>query len=297
MMALIANAKVASLYLIILVIFASILALPGRAGSESAQRQRIDLAYNIYLGGFLAGSVDVTVEADEKQYRIFTVSRSHGVLDFLVKFRRRNNVLGRIAEQVAKPSKYAATGVWAGEARSVLIDYTEADGLRFTARPSASEDEREPVPPHLLPGTVDPFSALYQAILRYREGEECDGRSRVFDGRRRYDFLFEAVASRSLTGPLYSGPAQVCRVRQIPIAGFSERLWLPRLMRPEWTDVWLAKVRDDLPALPARLEADAGLGAMVAQLVAIGGRKYPPGEGPPEKARRDDVASDGNPRR
>ncbi|MDA1098330.1 MAG: DUF3108 domain-containing protein [Proteobacteria bacterium] len=266
------------------------MASPGRAENDSEPRPRIELAYNIYLGGFLAGTVDLTVEADGKHYRINSAFRSHGVLDFLIGFKRQNDVLGEIADRTVKPTKYAASGVWGGEARSVLINYTAASGLRFTARPSAFEDKREPVPSHLLPGTKDPFSALYQAILRYHDGNECDGSSKVFDGRRRYDILFEAIAGGPVAGPLYSGTAQICRLRQIPIAGFSQRTWLPRLMRPEWTDIWMAKVRDDLPVLPARLEADAGLGAMVAHLVAIGGRKHPPGAGPSENDLADAVS-------
>jgi hypothetical protein len=297
MLVLIPLAKVAFIYSIVLVLCVAGLALPSHAGSESTQRQRIELAYDVYLAGFLAGFVDVTVETDDKQYRINVVSRSHGVLDFLINFRRQNDVSGQRDEKMAKPLKYAATGVWAGEARSVLINYTESDGLRFTALPSASDDEREPVPPDLLPGTVDPFTALYQAILHHPEGEQCGGRSKVFDGRRRYDFLFEAIASRPVAGPLYSGAAPVCRVRQIPIAGFSQRIWLPRLVRPKWTDIWVAKVRDNLPVLPVRLEADAGLGSMIAHLVAIGGRKHPPGEGPSETAQQADMAPDSDSRR
>ncbi|MBL6952261.1 MAG: DUF3108 domain-containing protein [Alphaproteobacteria bacterium] len=296
-MPLIALAKKLSIYLIALSFSAAGLALPGHAGSDLARSQRLELAYNIYLGGFLAGSVDVTIALDGKRYRINNVARSHGVLDLLVNFRRQNDVMGQIIEHAAMPSKYAATGVWAGEARSVLVNYSDASGLRFTARPSALEDEREPVPAKLLSGTVDPFSALYQAILRYEEGKKCDGTSKVFDGRRRYDFLFAAVASRPVAGPLFSGSAYVCRVRQIPIAGFAKHAWLPQLIRPEWTDIWVAKVQDDLPALPVRLEADAGLGSMVAKLVAIGGRKYPPGEEPSEQAQGEAVAPDANSQR
>lgn len=281
--------------LITLAFFAVAAPSPGHAGGDSARPQRIELAYNIYLGGLLAGSVDLRLESDGRHYSISSVARSHGLLDYLISFRRRNEVVGRFSERMAKPSTYAATGVWAGKTRSVQINYTAENELRFTAMPSALEDEREAVPPEQLPGTLDPFSAFYQAVLRHHAEGKCNGKSKVFDGRRRYDISFEAVGGRLVSGPLYNGAAQVCRVRQIPIAGFSQRVWLPRLVRPKWTDVWLVEVRDDSPALPVRLEADAGLGAMVAHLVAIGGRKYPPGEGPSEKAPQEEVASGHNP--
>ena len=253
------------------------LVLPGLAAAESMPQQRIELAYDVYLGGFLAGSVDLTVEHGKGRYLISTTSRSHGLLDFLIELRRRNKSQGLFSDRQAKPTRNATTGSWAGQARSVEIKYDAGGEVRFTTSPSAEEDEREAVPPHHLPGTMDPLSALYQAILHLDKGTGCTGRSKVFDGRRRYDFQFEAMDGGRTDGPFYAGPASICRLRHIPISGFSRRTWLPRLTRPEWTDIWLAKLRDDLPPVPVRLQADAGLGAMVAHLVAIGGRKQPPG--------------------
>jgi hypothetical protein len=42
-------------------------------------------------------------------------------------------------------------------------------------------------------------------------------------------------------------------------------------------DIWIAKMRPDLPLLPVRVHADLGIADLVVQLVAIGGRKRPPG--------------------
>ncbi len=267
--------------MLVLGVIALGLGLPGHAGSESSPSQQLVLAYDVYLGGILAAAVDIEIDSDGKYYRIKSNTRSLGMLDLLIGFHRRNEVQGRIVANQSEPTNYTATGAWAGDARSVRIDYSAVDGVRFTTEPSAVRDEREPVSSHLLPGTVDPFSALYQALLHYHESAECGGKIKIFDGRRRYDFLFEAVGGGAIAGPLYSGLAAVCRVRQIPIAGFSRRVWMPRLARPQWVDIWLAKGRKDLPVLPMRLEAGVGLGAMVAHLVAIGGRKFLPGEGPP----------------
>jgi len=250
---------------------------PSLAVGESLPQRRIELAYDVYLGGFLAGSVDLTTEQTDARYLITTTSRSHGLLDFLIELRRRNESQGLFIDHQVRPSRYVTKGVWAGEARSVEIDYGAGGAPRFTARPSAADDDREAVPPPHLRGTIDPLSALYQAILRSDKGAGCMGRSKIFDGRRRYDFEFEAIEGEQTHGPFYSGPARICRMRQIPIAGFSKRTWLPRLTRPEWTDIWLAKLHDNLPPVPVRLQADAGLGAMVAHLVAVGGRKQPPG--------------------
>jgi uncharacterized RDD family membrane protein YckC len=45
-------------------------------------------------------------------------------------------------------------------------------------------------------------------------------------------------------------------------------------------DIWMATLRPGYPPLPLRAEADIGMGAMVVHLVAVDGRKLPPGNLP-----------------
>lgn len=265
------------------------LTVSGAARSESAAVKPVGLAYDIFIGGILAGTVDVTFQSMADSYHIVSTARSRGVLDFFIGFRGQNEVSGRIQRGQVSPMAYKATGNWAGEARSVDIHYGPGGGLRFQARPPAEEDEREPVPDHLLPGTTDPLSAWLQTMLRVKKSARCGGGVEVFDGRRRYDIMLEdltagAGAGPPYTGPLHDGPARICRARQNLIAGVSHRTWLPQFARPEWFDIWLAKVRDDLPLVPVRLRADLGIVDLEAHLVAIGGRKSPPGEGLPAPA-------------
>ncbi|HIF10313.1 MAG TPA: DUF3108 domain-containing protein [Sneathiellales bacterium] len=267
-----------------LLISTILLAVSSAARSDSTAVKPIELAYDIFIGGFLAGTVDITFRSGIDRYHIISTGRSHGVLDFLIGFRGRNEVAGHFLRGRAKPLEYTAKGLWAGEERSVEIEYGPGAGLRFRARPTAVEDERDPVPTHLLAGTTDPLSAWFQTMLRVTQSARCDGGMAVFDGRRRYDISFEELAVGSVTGPLHTGPARICRVRQTLIAGRSHRTWLPQFARPEWFDIWIATVGEDLPALPVRLHADLGIVDLVTQLVAVGGRKLPPGESLPTPA-------------
>jgi hypothetical protein len=265
------------------------LTVSGPARSDSATVEPVRLAYDIFIGGILAGTVDVTFQSMAGSYHIVSTARSHGILDFLVGFRGQNEVSGRIQQGQVRPMEYKATGNWAGEARSVDIHYGPAGGVRFQARPPAEEDEREPVPDHLVAGTTDPLSAWLQTMLRVKQSARCGGGVEDFDGRRRYDITLEELTAEEgarppYTGPPRDGPARVCRARQNLIAGVSHRTWLPQFARPEWFDIWIAKVRDDLPLVPVRLRADLGIVDLVAHLVAIGGRKSPPGEGLPSPA-------------
>ena len=258
-------------------VFSIISMVPGVARCDSVEFRTITLAYDIFIGGILVGSTDITLHAEAAGYRITSKARSHGFLDFLIAFRGRNEVYGIIMDGRPKPKAYNARGTWSGEVRTVAIQYDDDNRLRYQAFPNAENDQREPVPGHLLPGTTDPLSALYSALTWAARSPRCDRREAVFDGRRRYNFILRELPGGATLGPLFSGTARVCRARRKLLAGASLRSWLPQFARPDWTDIWIATVRPDLPALPVRFQADLGYADIVAHLVAIGGRKHPPG--------------------
>lgn len=255
---------------------------PGVAQSDSVEHRTISLAYDIFIGGILVGSTDITLQAEAAGYRITSMARSHGFLDFLIEFRGRNEVHGIFTGGRPTPKAYTARGTWAGDVRTVAIQYGDDNRLRYQAFPKAEDDQREPVPGHLLPGTTDPLSALYSAMTWASRSLRCDRREAVFDGRRRYDFILQELPGGATKGPFFTGTARVCRARREMLAGASLRRWLPQFARPEWTNIWIATVRPDIPALPVRFQADLGIADMVAHLVAIGGRKHPPGGTDPE---------------
>ncbi len=257
--------------------FSIISMVPGVARCDSVEFRTITLAYDVFIGGILVGSTDITLHAEAAGYRITSKERSHGFLDFLIAFRGRNEVHGIIMDGRPKPKAYNARGTWSGEVRTVAIQYGDDNRLRYQAFPNAENDQREPVPEHLLPGTTNPLSALYSAMTWASRSPRCGRREAVFDGRRRYDIILQELPGGATKGPFFTGAARVCRARRVMLAGASLRKWLPQFARPEWTNIWIATVRPDIPALPVRFQADLGIADMVGHLVAIGGRKHPPG--------------------
>jgi len=249
---------------------------PSHADSTAAQN--LKLAYDIFIGDFLTGSVNIEVDTELKRYMVKSQLRSHGLLDFLFEYRGQNKVVGRIFPQDARPDYYEARGSWAGKQRTVDIRYDLAGRLIYKAVPPAAEDDRDLVPAKLLPGTADPVTAMFAAFTRASRSTTCNDQLKIFDGRRRYNIYLSEVAGSNTKGPLYSGSARVCRARQTVLAGASRRIWLPQFARPDRTDIWIASIRPDLPLLPVRIKADLGIADLVAHLVAIGGRKVPPGE-------------------
>ena len=246
--------------------------------ADSSATKNLKLAYDVFIGDLLAGSADFEVNRGLERYVVENRVRSHGMLDFLLEYKGQNKVVGRIFPQGARPNYYEARSSWAGEQRIVEISYDAAGRLTYKAVPPAAEDDRDTVPAHLLPGTMDPMTAAFTAFTRVSRPTICNDILKIFDGRRRYDIYLSEVAGSETKGPQYSGYARVCRARQTVHAGTSRRIWLPRFSRPDWVDIWIASIRPDLPLLPVRIQADLGVADLVVHLVAIGGRKVPPGE-------------------
>ena len=258
--------------------------------SDSHGGRSLSLSYDTFIGGILAGSFDIVIVSRGGGYHIKSTARSHGMLDFFIEFRGQNESQGQVVNGRARPVSYQAVSSWAGEARTAEIQYGPNDRLRYQAVPPAKDDERETVPANLLPGTRDPLSALYDIMLGLPETTPCVGLTKIFDGRRRYDVSFSEAtgvsagvsadlsADATATSSVYSGPVRVCRARRKMLAGASRRNLLPQFTRPDWMDIWIAKVRPGLPILPVRVHADLGIADLVVHLVAIGGRKRPPGD-------------------
>lgn len=248
--------------------------------ADTASMKNLKLAYDVFVGGMLAGSVDINAHNDLERYIIESQAHSQGIFEFLTGYRGNNIVIGHLNSQGLRPKYYESKGFWAGKKRAVEINYDFFNRLSYKVSPTPAEDDRDPVSPKFLLGTTDPMTALFGVLYQPPGAAVCDNELKVFDGRRRYDIRLSEVAQGETEGPIYTGSATVCRARQTILAGASKKIWFPQFARPKWTDIWIASVRPDLPSLPVRIKADLGIMDLVIHLVAIGDRKLPSGETP-----------------
>ena len=170
-----------------------------------------------------------------------------------------------------RPGAFATANLWGDNGkRWVRMAYSGPDGApEVTAEPAASNDDRAVVPAEARGGTRDPISAIYGLILG--RGEVCAGTHEIFDGRRRYDVSAENLGPARVPDSsyaVYSGQATKCRIRIEKVTGFWDKYESKRRY-PDTVDVWLARVGQDLPPLPVRIEADTLVGALRVHLSQV----------------------------
>jgi hypothetical protein len=238
--------------------------LAGLIVAGPAWSTELRLAYDIRLGGFSAGSIDLKVELTDRRYSIEAETRSRGLVDALIGFRSQTRSFGERQGTTLRPAAHTADNQGLGEPRRVRIAYGP-DGVSASAEPPPELDDRDPVPLALTKDAVDPLTAALQAALAAEAGRPCEDSLQIFDGRRRYALHF--VERRS------EGEALRCRIRLERIAGMSHDPWLPVVQPIETAELWLARLRPELPPIPRRLLAETAFGAAIVELTALDGAK------------------------
>lgn len=253
-----------------------------------AADEPVRLAYDAYLGPFYVLSAEADLEMTGDRYRVVTRAQSQGVASWLFEWQSEARTEGGLSAGKLRPRRHEVDGQWRGEIRKIRLAYPDSFGsgapVEFDVSPRSDGTERDPVPPPLTKGTVDPLSATLTMLMKLAQGERCEGSFRVFDGRRRYDMAVssggQSVLPR-LHSSVFAGAAQSCTFQLKRIAGFwknPEDKPRGRVTEPK---LWVASPMATVPPVPVRFTADTRLGELRIHLVRVQrGQKVISVEGP-----------------
>lgn len=260
--------------------------MPCVSAQSADQLQAADwkLTYRVYVGGLHVLDATGFLGLDGDSYRVGLQAATDGFLGRLASWKTDIVTTGTIAEDGApRPALYRTVGAWRDEPRNTTLDY-DADGTpRLTLAEPPPEEDREPVPDKLKPGTVDPMTAMLTAVQAVAAGRGCDAMAKVYDGRQRYDLTFvpkgaEKIAATDLS--VFSGEAQVCGFDYKQLAGAwkgddrrSRRDEEERRRRDDRDGkdllMWMASAAPGAPPVPVRAQGSSPLGTVVVHLAEI----------------------------
>lgn len=245
--------------------------------AAKAADDTVRLAYDAYIGPFYVVSAEADLELSGDRYKVVTRAKSQGMASWFFEWRSEARTEGGRIAGTLRPRRHEVDGQWRGKLRKVRLAYPDSTGIgdsgtvEFDVSPPPDGTERDPVPPPLTKGTIDPLSATLTVLLRMAEGGRCDGAFRVFDGRRRYDMSVspgeQSVLPR-LHSSVFAGSARRCNFQLKRIAGF----WKKRtdFRRPVTAPtLWVASPMAQVPPVPVRFTADTGFGELRIHLVRV----------------------------
>jgi hypothetical protein len=188
----------------------------GEAGAVTVQAR-----YRLRYNGIEVGKVTINSNTTATSYSI-AGSGKVSVLFGTFKWSGTSNVSGAMQGGKPKPSTYAFD--WSQNKKAGTVNMGFRDGVPTDVAvvpPGKQKSDTVPLTEAHKKGAVDPMSAI-MALTKADGRPPCDRRAAIFDGKRRYDIVFQPKRTTQLPPVSGRGPTEtgyVCRALYEPVAG------------------------------------------------------------------------------
>jgi Protein of unknown function (DUF3108) len=252
------------------VLFAILLAAaPASAFTNSGER--LELTFDVTAGARVA-EMTLAYSVTGDSYEIVSSQRSVGMLEWIVPWRSTTEVTGVFRGPDSVPLSFRSHGTFRGNPRKVELIFEDGKVVRSEIVPEARDDERDEVPLEMRAGALDPVSAILATIRKANEIGNCQARVPVFDGRQRYDIVFEDLGPREvprLRGSAFHGMARACEFNWVPIAGRRRNANIAAGNDRRGGIAYMAPVGIGAAQAPVRIEFEAWFGTVIGNLREI----------------------------
>ena len=230
-----------------------------RASVPSPADGRVTFNYQIYFGGLNVMQLGVDVGMSPDAYDVTARVQTVGFAGFVAPWKSVATSEGNIDAGRIEPRQHRVSGEYRGNTRTTAIDFDDNGEVAAVAlHPPPGQGPNDQVPEALRRGAIDPPSALFALTRLMAQDGRCEGRMRVFDGRRRYDVVLGDRGRETLAANDYSayhGTAIRCDFQFEPIV--SEYVAQPDHKRRFRSGrAWFAEIVPGRPVVPVRLEID-----------------------------------------
>jgi hypothetical protein len=200
--------------------------LPFLAAPHAAHAQgRLEAQYEVTLAGITVGKGAWNIEISEDAYAAAATGGTSGLLNSIAKSSGTGSVSGRVTGGTLIPGNYQASTSTSKKSESIHILIVGGNVKEFAIDPVPPVDpERIPITDAHKKGVFDPMTS---SLLRVPgtgdpvSPEACHASSAVFDGRMRYELRLDYKRMETVKAEKgYHGPAVVCAVYFVPIAGY-----------------------------------------------------------------------------
>ncbi|HAC57940.1 MAG: hypothetical protein CMI62_08655 [Parvibaculum sp.] len=256
----------------IALVLSAVCALPAAARTVEPDEDfpgGISADYTIYIGGVIVAEGMMKARLGGEKYSLQSELGSAGLPKKFWDARWTMTSEGRVDGERLHPSRFAFTSVENEETKKRLLTYDKTGLPQLVFDPPLSPEEREATQPFERKGTLDPVSSLLLPVVA--QGNPCNRKLPVFDGKRRYDLYLTFDRNDSITtrDRGYSGEAVVCKVRMTPRAGMDKTKLAKTLKERDATWIWLAPVESGRFYIPVRVQMRTPVGSAVLDVVRL----------------------------
>ena len=238
----------------------------------------MDLQYDVYAGGFHALDATLALDLDKKAYDVGVDAKTQGFIGKIFPWKASYSTSGRSVKGVLVPETSTARSAWRGKMSLTEMDYDPAGRLiKTTTQEGQKTKVNRDIDKNLASNAVDILTGTLLMMQNAKNTQKCEGTFPVFDGKRRFNITLHDDGMDMIQKSKYSrfsGEAMRCTLKMEPVAGFKpqdmKRGWMAVQAHTEARQkdptIWLARVEENGPVVPVRMEIASQYGTVVAHL-------------------------------
>lgn len=251
--------------------------------ADGARAQgKLDARYVVTLAGLPIGRGSWTIDVGDDQYVAAAAGQTTGLLRVFASGEGSTAARGSVSHGTLIPASYASS----------MTSDKKTEEMRITLAGGNVKDSvvDPPTPPHpdRIPitdahrhGVSDPMSGAIGHVIgtgNPLSPDACKRKVSIFDGRVRYDLNLaykRTEAVRAERG--YAGPAVVCAIYFVPIAGYiPQRAAIKYLIAQRDMEAWLVPIAGTRLVVPFRFSVPTPLGLGVLEATQFVTTALPP---------------------
>lgn len=241
------------------------------AAAPAMAQGRLDARYTVTLGGITIGKGAWVIDIADKQFTAAASGTTSGLLRIFASGQGSGASRGFMVAGNPVPASFAASITSESKTEEIRMTLNAGDVKDFVITPPPPPDpERVPVTEAHRRGASDPMTASLFRVPGNGNPvgpQACQRVVPIFDGRIRYDLEFVYKRMERVKAERgYDGPAVVCAVFFVPLAGhIPSRTAIKYLMQQRDMEVWLAPVATTRVLVPFRVSIPTPIGLGVMQ--------------------------------
>jgi hypothetical protein len=199
------------------------LILAGQPASAVEQAKKVTAEYSINFNGLSIGTFKLWSDLDSKEYSVKARATISLLAGILFEWQGDTSSSGQVMARLPRPYAYRFGYATSDKRETIDIKFSNNIVEEIAVNPPQRQSpSRIPVTRKHMRNVVDPLSAIVMLtnVGSNKTGEEvCSRRLPIFDGKARYDLKLTYKTTKRVTADSYQGPAYVCKVKFLPIAG------------------------------------------------------------------------------
>ncbi len=187
-------------------------------------QKKITADYSINFNGLGIGSFKLWSDLNKDEYNIKSRAKISILAGILFEWNGTTASAGRLIADQPRPYTYSFGYRTSDKGENVDVEFANNNVKQIAVNPPQKQSSsRIPVTRSHMRNVVDPMSAVIMLtnVGSGKNGNQvCTRRLPIFDGKARYDIKLSLKKTKKITTAYgYDGPAHICKVKFVPIAG------------------------------------------------------------------------------